>query len=286
MTSTDDKSAMDDLRERKDAEVKSGEKVPDYPTFFKNVLIIIVSVMLWVVLSSNLIYLVHLPTLDRSLPYALSRLPYENPNSKQYASYGGGVPPSLHGEHGGINSVFDSYKFNYGWPYNLKDSNFIGRWFAKMMATSWSTSRGLLYNALDAIKNLDERVLLLIGGPFMALALLLSTGTGFFTTIYGSLQLDLFSIILTVCLFLIVLLIGWFNGMIMSALLLVFFLVKPLITQEGRDTLKYHLANYSHFIAMAVGIFVTINAFDNLDATVAGGMLLAMIGFIVKSLFF
>jgi hypothetical protein len=139
---------------------------------------------------------------------------------------------------------------------------------------------------MELIKNLDERVLLLIGGPFMALALGLSTGAGFFSTIYGSLQLDLFSIILTVCLFLIVLIIGWVNGMLMSALLLVFFLVKPLITEEGRNTLKYHLANYSHFIAIAIGLFVTIDAFDNLDSTVAGGMLLAMVGFIIKSLFF
>jgi hypothetical protein len=283
MSSTQDKTSMENLRDRKDADVDAGEKVPDYPKFFKNVLIIIVSVLVWSVLSSNLIYLLHLPTLSQSLPHDLTKLPYDSESSKSKI-FGGAA--SLHGAHGGINSVFDSYNFNYGWPYNLKDSNFIGRWFGRMMATSWSTSRGFLYNGMEMIKNLDERVLLVIGGPLMALALFLSTGTGFFTTIYGSLQLDLFSIILTVCLFLIVLLIGWFNGMLMTALLLMFLFVKPLITPEGRETLKYHLANYSHFVAMAIGIFVTISAFDNLDATVAGGMLLALSGFIIKSAFF
>lgn len=283
MSSTQDKTSMENLRDRKDADVDAGEKVPDYPKFFKNVLIIIVSVLVWSVLSSNLIYLLHLPTLSQSLPHDLTKLPYDSESSKSKI-FGGAA--SLHGAHGGINSVFDSYNFNYGWPYNLKDSNFISRWFGRMMATSWSTSRGFLYNGMEMIKNLDERVLLVIGGPLMALALFLSTGTGFFTTIYGSLQLDLFSIILTVCLFLIVLLIGWFNGMLMTALLLMFLFVKPLITPEGRETLKYHLANYSHFVAMAIGIFVTISAFDNLDATVAGGMLLALSGFIIKSAFF
>jgi hypothetical protein len=139
---------------------------------------------------------------------------------------------------------------------------------------------------MDFIKNMDERVLLVIGGPLMGLALLFSTGAGFFTTIYGSLQLDLLSIILTVCLFLIVLLIGWFNGMFMTLMLLMFLFVKPLISQDGRDTLKRHLSKYSHFIAMAIGIFVTINAFDKLDVTVASGMLIALLAFIVKSAFF
>lgn len=283
MSSSQDKTAMENLRDRKDADVDSGEKVPNYPNFFKNVLIIIVSVFVWAVLSSNLIYLVHLPNLEQSLPHDSNKLPYRNESSKK-SMFGGAA--SIHGEHGGINSVFDNYKFDYSWPYNLKDSNFFGRWFGEMMTTSWSTSRGFLYNFMETIKNLDERILLVIGGPLMALAMFLSTGTGFFTTIYGSLQLDLFSIILTVCLFLIVLLIGWFNGMVMTAILFMFLFVKPLITQEGRETLKYHLSNYSHFIAMAIGIFVTINAFDNLDPTVAGGMLIALIGFIVKSLFF
>ena len=277
MSSTQDKTSMENLRDRKDADVDAGEKVPDYPKFFKNVLIIIVSVLVWAVLSSNLIYLLQLPSLDQSLPHDLSKLPYDSPKSAAAKLFGGASA---------LDSVFDSYNFNYGWPYNLKDGNFIGRWFGRMMATSWSTSRGFLYNSMEMIKNLDERVLLVIGGPLMALALFLSTGSGFFTTIYGSLQLDLFSIILTVCLFLIVLLIGWFNGMLMSALLFMFLFVKPLISPEGREMLKYHLANYSHFVAMAIGIFVTINAFDNLDATVAGGMLLALIGFIIKSAFF
>lgn len=275
-----DKTAMENLRDRKDADVDAGEKVPNYPLFFKNVLIIIVSVLIWAVLSSNLIYLVHMPTLEQSLPHDATKLPYSEPKKK----FGGAS--SIYGEHGGINSVFDNYKFDYSWPYNLKDGNFIGRWFGEMMSTSWSTSRGLLYNSLEFIKNLDERILLIIGGPLMALALFLSTGTGFFTTIYGSLQLDLFSIILTVCFFLIVLLIGWFNGMIMSVILFMFFFVKPLITQEGREALKYNLSNYSHFIAMAIGLFVTINAFDNLDATVAGGMLVALVSFTIKSAFF
>jgi hypothetical protein len=65
-----------------------------------------------------------------------------------------------------------------------------------------------------------------------------------------------------------------------------FLFVKPLISPEGRDTLKYHLSKYSHFIAMAIGVFVTINAFDKLDVTVAGGMLIALVAFIVKSAFF
>jgi hypothetical protein len=276
-----DKTAMGDLRERKDAAVDAGEKVPNYPTFFKNVLVIVVSVLIWAVLSSNLIHLVHMPTLKQSLPHDPAAPPYSAQNK---STIGGAL--SIHGEHGGINSVFDSYKFDYSWPYNLKESNFIGRWIGEMMSTSWSTSRGLLYNSLEFIKNLDERILLLIGGPLMASALFLSTGTGFFTTIYGSLQLDLFSIILTVCLFLIVLLIGWFNGIVMSVVLFMFLFIKPLITQEGREALKYHLSNYSHFIAMAIGLFVTINAFDNLDATVAGGMLVALVGFVIKSAVF
>ena len=284
MSSSQDKTSMENLRERKDAEVDAGEKVPNYPQFFKNVLIIIVSVLVWAVLSSNLIYLLHLPTIEQSLPHDPTQLPYSEPKKSKTGLFGGAA--SIHGEHGGVSSVFENYNYNYSWPYNLKESNFIGRWFGEMMATSWSSSRGLLYNMLESIKNLDERILLLIGGPIMALALFFSTGVGFFTTIYGSLQLDLFSIILTVCLFLIVLLIGWFNGMIMSALLLVFFFVKPLITQEGRETLKYHLSNYSHFIAMAIGLFVTINAFDNLDSTVAGGMLLVMVGMAIKNAFF
>jgi hypothetical protein len=283
MSSTQDKTSMENLRDRKDADVDAGEKVPDYPKFFKNVLIIIVSVLIWAVLSSNLIYLLHLPTLEQSLPHDLTKLPYDNESTKSKI-FGGA--PSIHGEHGGINSVFDSYKLEYGWPYNLKNGNFIGSWFGRMMATSWSTSRGLLYKGMEMIKNLDERLLLVIGGPLMALALFLSTGTGFFTTIYGSLQLDLLSIILTICLFLIVLLIGWFNGMLMTVLLTLFLFVKPLITPEGRETLKYHLANYSHFVAIAIGIFVTIAAFDNLDATVAGGMLLTLVGVIIKSAFF
>ena len=281
MSSSQDKSSMENLRDRKDAEVDAGEKVPDYPKFFKNVVIIVISVLVWAVLSSNLIYLVHLPNLAESLPHDLTKLPYSN-NSKKL---GGGVP-SLHGEHGGITSVFDSYKFEYGWPYNLKDGGFIGYWFGEMMATSWATSRGFLFKFFELIKNLDERILLIIGGPILAIAMFLSTGVGFFTTIYGSLQIDLFSIILTVCLFLLVLLFGWINGVVMTALLAVFLFVKPLITQEGRETLKYHLSNYSHFIAMAIGIFVTINAFDNLNSTVAGGMLLVMLGMIVKNVFF
>jgi hypothetical protein len=282
MSSTQDKTTLDDLRERKDAEVDAGEKVPDYPKFFKNVLIIIASVIVWAILSSNLIYLVHLPNLEQSLPHDTTKLPYSDNVKKGF--FGGA--PSIHGDHGGINSVFDNYKFEYSWPYNLKESNFIGRWFGEMMSTSWAASRGLLYNTMEFIKGLDERILLVIGGPLMAVALFFSTGAGFFTTIYGSLQLDLFSIILTVCLFLIVLLIGWFNGMIMSAILFAFLFIKPLITQEGRDTLKYHLSNYSHFIAMAIGLFVTINAFDNLDSTVAGGMLVALVAFMIKSAFF
>jgi hypothetical protein len=283
--SAQDKTAMDNLRERKDADVEAGEKVPDYPKFFKNVLIIIVSVLVWAVLSSNLIYLLHLPKLEQSLPHDIKQLPYHDPN-KKYGFVGFGGAPVIQGDRGGMNSVFDSYKFDYGWPYNLKESNFVGRWFGEMMATSWSTSRGFLYKAFEFVKNMDERVLLAIGGPLMGLALFLSTGVGFFTTIYGSLQLDLLSIILTVCLFLVVLLIGLFNGMVMTFMLLMFFFVKPLISPDGRDTLKYLLSNYSHFIAMAIGIFVTISAFDNLDATVAGGMLIALIVFIIKSAFF
>lgn len=273
--STSDKTVMDDLRERKNADV---DKVPNYPKFFKDMAIITVSVLIWAILSSNLIYLLHLPQLDQSLPHDTTKLPYNSNLS--------GGSPIIHGDRGGINSVFDSYKFDYGWPYNLKESNFVGRWFGEMMATSWSTSRGFLYKAFEFIKNMDEQVLLVIGGPLMALALLFSTGTGFFTTIYGSLQLDPFSILLTICFFLVVLLIGMFNGMVMSFMLLMFFFVKPLITSEGRETLKYHFANYSHFIAIAIGIFVTINAFDNLDVTVAGGMLMTLIAVLVKSAFF
>lgn len=283
MSSTQDKTSMENLRDRKDADVDAGENVPDYPQFFKNVLIIIVSVLVWVVLSSNLIYLLHLPKLKEALPHDVTQLPYHD-STKKFGFFGGA--PVIQGDRGGMNSVFDSYQFDYSWPYNLKDGNFVGRWFAEMMATSWSASRGLLYNAMDFIKNMDERVLLVIGGPLMALALFFSTGTGFFTTIYGSLQLDLLSIILTVCLFLIVLLIGWFNGMMMTLMLLMFLLVKPLISPEGRETLKRHLSTYSHFIAMAIGIFVTINAFDNLDVTVSGGMLITLIAFIIKSAFF
>ena len=278
MSSSQDKTSMENLRERKDAGVDAGEKVPNYPNFFKNLLIIIVYVFIWAVLSSNLIYLLHFPALEKSLPHDPLQLPYSD------AKLGGA--PSIHGDHRGINSMFDSYKFDYGWPYNLKDGNFVGRWFGEMMATSWSSSRGLLYKTFELIKNLDERVLLIIGGPLMALALFISTGVGFFSTIYGSLQLNLLSIILTICLFLVVLVIGWFNGMIMTLMLMMFLFVKPLISKEGRDTLKYHLANYSHFIAMAIGIFATINAFDNLDASVAGGMLVALIALIVKSVFF
>ncbi len=282
MTSPQDKSAMDNLRERKDADVNAGEKVPDYPTFFKNVLSIIFYVLIWSILSSNLIYLLQLPKLEESLPHDPTMLPYTDTTKKKL--FGGF--PVIQGERGGINSVFDSYKFEYGWPYNLKESNFVGRWFGEMMATSWSTSRGFLFKAFEMIKNLDERVLLVIGGPLMALALFLSTGSGFFTTIYGSLQLNPFSIVLTICHFLIVLLIGWFNGMAMTFMLLMFLFVKPLISPEGRETLKYHLSKYSHFIAMAIGIFVTINAFNNLDASIAGGMLIALIAFIIKSAFF
>lgn len=280
--STQNKTAMDNLRDRKDADVDAGEKVPNYPLFFKNVLIIIISVLIWAVLSSNLIYLLHLPKLDQSLPHDPTKLPYNDATTKKL--FGGA--PIIQGDRGGMNSIYDSYKFEYGWPYNLKEGNFIGRWFGDMMATSWSTSRGLLYKAFEFVKNMDEQVLLVIGGPLMALALFLSTGTGFFTTIYGSLQLDPFSILLTICLFLIVLIIGWINGMLMTFMLLMFLLVKPLISPEGRDTLKYHLANYSHFIAMAIGIFVTINAFDNLDITVASGMLIALSAIVIKSVFF
>ena len=285
MSSSQDKTSMENLRDRKDADVDAGEKVPDYPQFFKSVLTIIVSVLIWAVLSSNLIYLIHLPKLELSLPHDLTNLPYKDPTKLEKLRFFGGAP-IIQGDRGGMNSVFDSYKFDYSWPYNLKESNFVGRWFGEMMATSWSSSRGLLYDAMDFIKNMDERVLLVIGGPLMGLALLLSTGTGFFTTIYGSLQLNLLSIILTVCLFLIVLLIGWFNGMLMTVMLTMFLFVKPLISPDGRETLKYHLSKYSHFIAMAIGIFVTMNAFDNLDVTVAGGMLVTLLIFIVKSLFF
>lgn len=282
--SSEDKTSMENLRERKDAEVDADEKVPNYPNFFKNMFVIIISVLVWVILSSNLIYLLQLPNLAQSLPHDEMNLPYTDPTTNKFRFFGGA--PVIQGNRGGINSVFDSYTYDYGWPYNLKESNFVGRWFGEMMATSWSASRGLLFKAMDFVKNMDERVLLVIGGPLMALFLLFSTGAGFFTTIYGSLQLDLFSIILTICLFLIVLFIGWFNGMIMTFLLLMFLLVKPLISQDGRDTLKRHLSTYSHFIAMAIGLFVTINAFDNLDVTVAGGMLVALIVFMVKSLFF
>jgi len=275
MSSAEDKTSMENLRDRKDAEVDAGENVPDYPKFFKNVFVIIISVLMWVVLSSNLIYLVKETNLNASLPSDPTQLPYSR-----------GLSSKLFGGAGGLNSVFDAYKYDYGWPYNLKDSNFFGSWFGQMMATSWSASRGILFKVMDFMKEIDDRVLLVIGGPLMALFLMFSTGAGFFTTIYGSLQLELIPIILTICLFLIVLLIGWFNGMIMSFLLLMFLVVKPLISQDGRDKLKTHLSTYSHFIAMAIGLFVTINAFDNLDSTVAGGMLLALIGFIVKSLFF
>jgi hypothetical protein len=285
MSSTQDKTSMENLRDRKDAEVDAGEKVPDYPQFFKNTFIIIISVIIWAVLSSNLIYLLNLPKLQQSLPHDTTQLPYHDP-TKKHGFFGFGGAPVIQGDRGGMNSVFDSYKFDYGWPYNLKESNFIGRWFGEMMSTSWSASRGLLYKAFEFVKGMDERVLLVIGGPIMALALFLSTGVGFFTTIYGSLQMNLLSIILTICLFLIVLIIGWFNGMLMTFLLLMFLFVKPLISPEGRDTLKHLLSNYSHFIAIAIGIFVTINAFDNLDVTVAGGMLIALVAFIIKSAFF
>lgn len=274
---TSQQTTLTNLRQRKESGTNKGENIPNYPKFFKNTLIIIISVILWVILSSNLIYLLHMPFGD-SLPHDLNKPPYAS-TIKQLI----GGASNIYGDHNGINSIFENYKFDYSWPYNLKDGNFIERWFGRMLATSWSTSRGLLNSLFSMIENLDERILLIIGGPLLALSLFLSTGTGFFTTIYGSLQLDLFSIILTICLFLIVLIIGWFNGMLMSIILAGFLLVKPLISKEGRTILKEHFSTYKHMISMAIGLFITINAFINLDATVAGGMLLALIGLLIAS---
>lgn len=272
-------SSLDNLRERKQAGVEGQENVPNYSQFFKNVLYIIVSVVIWVVLSSNLIYLLHSPY-SSSLPHDLTKLPYSNETQKII-----GGKASMFGEHGGLNSIFDSYKFEYGWPYNLKDGNFIERWFGRMMATSWSSSRGLLHRLFELIENLDERILLFIGGPILALSLFFSTGVGFFTTIYGSLQLDILSIILTISLFLIVLIIGWFNGILMSIILTGFLFLKPLISSQGRDILKEHVSKYKYLISMTIGLLVTMNAFSNLDASVAGGMLLVFIALLVKSFF-
>ena len=84
-------------------------------------------------------------------------------------------------------------------------------------------------------------------------------------------------------LFGILALLGGINGSLQSLALfaLIFY---PLFTQSGRNNIKNIVNKYGNILSVFLGIFISINAFANLNSSYGIGMLIALAILYIPSL--
>uniref|UniRef100_A0A6C0KGB5 Uncharacterized protein n=1 Tax=viral metagenome TaxID=1070528 RepID=A0A6C0KGB5_9ZZZZ len=250
----------------------------DYKRFFVVFIYNIIHIAIWVVLGSNFSYITMFKNNESSIPTNInippySKIPKMSSFEKRVGTMFGGNP-------------FTDYKYNYGFPYDLKDTNSVGYWFGQMMATSWSSSRAIFRKILDFSKNLGSTGQLILGPLIIILGWLVSNVIGFCTTLYGSLQSDITGIILTVlcAIFGPLWIISSVNASL-QALLFSLFFITPLFTSNGRDHLRSTINQHSNLIFLMLGLMITANAYNNLNSYVGLGMLIMVAIMYIPTLF-
>ena len=236
--------------------------------FFKGVGTALVSLLVYVTAAAAIMYAAAKHNNELSLPTNQSQAPYTSIPQKGTSDVG---------------KTAYAYEFTYGWPYDeieTEDSgNFISNWFAKMMITSWSSSRGILHEVLRLFNMITKtsEVLMITLAPFLFLLTWIFSGfVGFLATAYGSLQDDIWGMMTTffAFIFCVLFFICSFTGFLQSAMLFMFFMLIPFLYQSGRQYIGGVFKRNSKFIGLLFALAVTLNAYKTLDHYVALGMLI------------
>lgn len=250
----------------------------NYKRFFIVFIYNIIHIAIWVILGSNFSYVTMFKSNESSLPTNMKLPPYSK--ISKLSSFEKGIENMFGG------NPFTDYQYNYGFPYDLKDTNSVGYWFGQMMATSWSSSRAILRKGLDFSKNLGPAGQLILGPLIIIIGWLISFIVGFCTTLYGSLQNSLTGIILTVlsAIFGPLWIISSVNSSL-QALLFSLFFITPLFTSKGRNHLRNTINEHTNLIFFILGLMITINAYSNLNNYVGLGMLIMVAIMYIPTLF-
>jgi len=236
--------------------------------FFKGVGIALAWLIVHVTAAAAIMYVAAKHNNELSLPTIQSKAPYTS---------------RLQEGKSDIGKTLYAYELTYGWPYDEIETadggNFISNWFAKMMITSWSSSRGILHEILRWFNMITKtsEVLMIIFAPFLFLVTWFFSGfVGFLATAYGSLQDDIWGMMTTffAFIFCILFFICLFTGFLQSAMLVMFFMLIPFMYQSGRQYMGGVFKRNSKFIGLLFALAITLNAYKTLDHYVALGMLI------------
>lgn len=263
---------MDEAREKRNNQ-NTDTSGNNFHAFGVGFLIIFLYVFLWVVLGSSFINLVNTEGYKTFFGYDISKPPY----SKMLK---------------GGSSIFEGVNMSYGWPYSLRELGFLGSWFANTQAGAWSSPRYVLFKLFEFLQEVDNSIIFIFSPLLFVLTLAIVPIIGFFGTFYGAFNLGersynqgLIGIYASIIMLLfgILALLGSINGSLQSLALfaLIFY---PLFTQSGRNNIKNIVNKYGNILSVFLGIFISINAFANLNSSYGIGMLIALAILYIPSL--
>jgi len=263
---------MDQAREKKNNQ-NTDTSGNNFQSFGIGVVIIFLYVFIWVILGSSFINLVNTEGYKTFFGYDVSKPPY----SKLFK--------------GGSN-IFEGVNMSYGWPYSLRELGFLGSWFANTQAGAWSAPRYVLFKLFEFLQEVDDSIIFMFSPLLFVIALGILPILGFFGTFYGAFSLGersynqgLVGIYASIIMLLfgILALLGGINGSLQS---LAFFalIFYPLFTQYGRSNIKNIVNKYGNILSVFLGIFISINAFANLNSSYGIGMLIALAILYIPSL--
>ncbi len=234
--------------------------------FTSGFIFVFLYVLLWLIISSNFIYIINSKLYTRLFPFDVNSPPYSK-----------GLKD--------VTPLFSKFAMNYGWPYNLKESNFLGEWFSTTIIGTWSKPRELLYTLFSHLSDIDERILLVFSPILFTLIVFLIPIIGIFSTLYGAFNFgentdnhNIFGIIFSFILLLFGIL--WILSGITGSLQTLMFIIVvfiPLFIKPGRENIKNIINKHSKLISTLIGIFIIINAFANLQPSYGIGMLIPFI---------
>jgi hypothetical protein len=263
---------MDEAREKRNNQ-NTDPSGNNFQAFGVGFIIIFLYVFLWVILGSSFINLVNTEGYKTFFGYDLTKPPY----SKMLK--------------GGSN-IFEGVNMSYGWPYSLRELGFLGSWFANTQAGAWSAPRYVLFKLFEFLQEVDDSIIFMFSPLLFVLALGFVPLIGFFGTFYGAFNLGenqfnqgLIGIYASIIMLLfgILVLLGGINSSLQS---LAFFalIFYPLFTQDGRNNIKNIVNKYGNILSVFLGLFISINAFANLNSSYGIGMLIALAILYIPSL--